>query len=176
MKLTIRLMALMCTTVILVSCILFPASADIFTEDETLRSGNPTEMLSEISSTARVAPGLERMLFSFRGDHVSNLLTTYGTTKYFEKSDIPENGYIFYVGQLSSTYYSEAGICYIMSSGGERVAVTRTRFEPGQITTSSNYSPASLRSDLRYYGYIKRASGVGSVTGYVQYYYLDPNS
>lgn len=166
----------MCAVAMLVSCILLPASADAVAESETFRLGNPAEMLSEISPSARAAPGLERMLFSFRGDGVTNLFTTYGTTKFFEKKDIPENGYIFYVGQLSSTNYSEAEICYISQKTGERVAVTRTRFEPGKIITSSNYSPANLRSDLRYYGYIKRASGVGNVSGYVQYYYLDPNS
>lgn len=176
MKLINKLLITLCTVTILVCCILFPASADVVTESEPFRYGKPNEMLSEISPKARVAPGLERMLFSFRGDDVSGLFTTYGTTKFFEKKNIPENGYIFYVGQLSSTYYSEAGICYISQNDGERIAVTRTRFEPGKITTSSNYSPSLLRSDRKYYGYIKRASGVGSVSGYVQYYYLDPNS
>jgi hypothetical protein len=175
MKFTIRLVTLMCTVAMLVSCILFPASADAVAGNEPFRLGRPDEMLSEIPQIAREAPGLEQLLFTLYGSNVSSLLSTYGTSKYFIKDDIPTNGYIFYVGKLSSTYYSEAGICYI-ASDGERTAVSRTTFKPDVVTTSSNYSPAKLRSDRKYYGYIKRASGTGTVSGYVQYYYLDPNS
>lgn len=166
----------MCTIAMLVSCILFPASADAVAGNEPFRLGRPDEMLSEIPQITREAPGLEQLLFTFYGKNVSTLLSTYGTPKYFVKDDIPTDGYIFYVGKLSSTYYSEAGICYIDANSNERVPVSTTTFKPDVITTSSNYSPAKLRGDRKYYGYIKRASGTGTVSGYVQYYYLDPKS
>lgn len=151
------------------------SSAEV-ASNETIVMADPSERLLPYQGIMERDPaGLEYLLFPMEARNLTNyLLTTLGTDKYFYKADIPDDGYLFYVGELRANDTSAAaGICYYNTPKGEHESVHETSF-PSGVTTSSGYiSPSRLRSDLAYLGYIKNVSAKGEVSGFVHYYYLD---
>lgn len=151
-------------------------SAAAIVSNETIVMADPSEQLLPYQGMMKRDPaGVEYMLFPMEAHNLTNyLLTTRGTSKYFLKADIPDDAYLFYVGELSANNTSAAaGICYYNSIAGISVSIHETSF-PSDTTTSSGYiSPSNLRSDRTYYGYIKNLNQSGVVSGYVHFYYLD---
>lgn len=144
--------------------------------NETIVMADPSERLLPYQGIMQRDPaGVEYLLFPMEARNLTNyLLTTRGTDKYFVKEDIPDDGYLFYVGELRADDTSAAaGICYYNMPAGENVSVHETSF-PSDVTTSSGYiSPSRLRSGLSYLGYIKNLNATGEVSGFVHYFYLD---
>ena len=127
-------------------------------------------------SPSRVAPGLEYLIFRMDVTNLISLKSTYGTGKYFYKDTIPSDGYLFYVGKLTSSGGSiDVGIGFKNSANGEIVSVHESSFTSGQVSYSNNISPSNLRNNIMYLGYVDGRTN-GPISGYVQYYYNDPNS
>ena len=137
----------------------------------------PEYMLTPYKSpSAKVAPGLEYLIFRMDVNNLVSLKSTYGTGKYFYKSTIPSNGYLFYIGNLTSSAGKiKVGIGFKNPVNGEIVSVHESSFASGKVSYSENISPSNLRSDIMYLGYVDGRSN-GPINGYVQYYYNDPNS
>lgn len=172
-KLSIPLILFCCLLINSVSPV---ASATEIKAIEAIVAANSAEQLVPYQGIMPRDPaGLEYLLFSMEADHLTNhLLTTRNNGKYFVKSQIPSDSYLFYVGTLNAENTSAAaGICYYNFSSNTFVSIHETNFPSGKATSSGYLSPSNLRSSIDYYGYIKNVNTNGYVDGYVQFYYLD---
>lgn len=177
MKKAIRSFAiLLIATLVLQNIIFIPAQAIEYDSDLGMyvdRENYLTPYQSSQSSLEREAPGMEHLLFPMYANSLTQLLSTHGTAKYFYKSDIDEDGYLFYTGELtSSSSRVKVGIAYKNPANGEIVSVHATSFETNKVYSSENISPSKLSSNIKYLGFIN-ATDCSAVSGYVHYYYFE---
>lgn len=123
----------------------------------------------------REPAGLEYLLFAMSASQLTNeLLTTRTSGKYFEKDQIPSDGYLFYTGKLiAKNTHAAAGICYYIYATGKFSSIHETSFPSDKVTSSGYLLPSNLSNGYVYFGYIKNVNVTGYVNGYVHFYYLD---
>lgn len=152
------------------------ANAAEMVESKSIVYADPAEQLLPYQGIMPREPaGLEYLLFGMEANQLtSKLLTTNNSGKFFVKSQIPSDGYLFYVGRLTANKtHAAAGICYYSTSSGEFVSIHETDFPSNTATSSGYILPNNLRDNRAYLGYIKNVDVAGYVSGYVHYYYLD---
>lgn len=120
---------------------------------------------------SNVQPRTDIRLFSMTANALNSLLSTNNTTKYFYKSDLPTDSYIYYYGTLSSNngHSIRAGIGYV-GNNNYIYLVDDTVFPSGQNYTSDVLYTSNLNSSKKYVGFIDGANTDGAY-GTVHYYY-----
>lgn len=135
-----------------------------------------TGVLLEDDVAVQEAVPSSRFMFSMTASGVTDLLTTYGTTKKFTHSDL--NGGALYItgtlnnstGQHNAT--SKVGACTYNSSFGTFDALTDDYFTPGENETTGRYQYSIFKSGKTYYGYIKNHYHYGEISGTISFYCL----
>lgn len=125
-------------------CILFNlvpsvASATEIEPNEMIITADPSEWLIPYQGIMPREPaGLEYLLFTMSASQLTNeLLTTRTSGKYFEKDQIPSDGYLFYTGKLTAkNTRAAAGICYYIYATGKFSSIHETSFPSDKVTSS----------------------------------------
>lgn len=173
MKKSIRFLCYISVVILLISTISITSYA--FGTEEDTRMIIDWENYLQPSNQSRNSRlyGVEFHLFTMEANRLSNLLSTYGTSKYFYGSSIPDTAILYYMGTL--TKYSginpSAGICYRYSDGYLH-SVHETTFESGVWGASENIDASSLNDNKKYLGYID-GRDTGETSGSIQFWYWD---
>lgn len=140
------------------------------------RLENETGILLEDDVAMQEAVPSSRFMFSMSASGVTDLLTTYRTTKKFTRSDL--NGGALYItgtlnnstGQRDAT--SKVGACIYDSRLLTFDAITSDYFAPGTKETTGRYQYSIFKNGETYYGYIKNHYHYGEISGSISFYCL----
>lgn len=140
------------------------------------RLEDETGVLLEDDVAMQEAVPSSRFMFSMTASGVTDLLTTYRTTKKFTRSDL--NGGALYItgtlnnstGQRDAT--SKVGACIYDSRLLTFDAITSDYFAPGTKETTGRYQYSIFKNGETYYGYIKNHYRYGEISGTISFYCL----
>lgn len=177
MKKTLRIACCLCLSILMFNFISLSAKAVETDSSETIIYNPANYLPSYPRDKARVAPGMERLLFQMKAVSLTGLRSSYAAGNYFDRESLPADSYIFYLGKLTGNSPSiSAGICTKNVATGETFAEHRTYFPAGQFTESKNIAVSSLSPGRTYYGFINEHTGSNPINGYVQFFYWDFNA